>query len=83
MSGSIEQQIIRKEVEEKLKDFASQIGLRFAEYQQFIDLVFQAIETVDARLSSLEEKAKLTGENLTKLEEARKIEEMNRPGKEL
>lgn len=69
MSGSIEQQIIRKEVEEKLKDFASQIGLRFAEYQQFIDLVFQAIETVDARL--------------TKLEEARKIEEMNRPGKEL
>jgi hypothetical protein len=69
MSGSMEQQIIRREVEEKLKDFASQIGLKFAEYQQFIDLVFKAIEATDRRL--------------TVLEEARKIEELNRPGKEL
>jgi hypothetical protein len=69
MSGSIEQQIIRKEVEEKLKDFAKQIGLKFAEYQQFIDLVFKAIEATDRRL--------------TVLEEARKIEELNRTGKEL
>jgi len=69
MSGSMEQQIIRREVEEKLKDFAKQIGLKFAEYQQFIDLVFKAIEATDRRL--------------TVLEEARKIEELNRPGKEL
>jgi len=69
MSGSMEQQIIRREVEEKLKDFAKQIGLKFAEYQQFIDLVFKAIEATDARL--------------TKLEEARKIDELSRDGKEL
>lgn len=69
MNGSLEQQIIRREVEEKLKDFASQVGLKLAEQQALVGKVIEAFQALDARLS--------------KIEEERMAENIKRDGKEL
>lgn len=51
----MEVQIIRQEVAEKLKDFASQVGLKLAEQQALIDKVVEAFQALDARLNKIEE----------------------------
>lgn len=53
--NQMEVQIIRQEVAEKLKDFASQVGLKLAEQQALIDKVVEAFQALDARLNKIEE----------------------------
>lgn len=50
----LQTQILRKEVVEKLKDFASQVGSKLAEQQDLIGKVVKAFEALDARITLLE-----------------------------
>ena len=71
---NLQGQIIRKEVEEKLKDFAKQVGEKMAEQQNLIGQVVKAFEALDARLNVLEKVP--SKEDLTEISK-------DRPGKEL
>lgn len=74
---SIEQQIIRKEVEEKLKDLAGQIGQKLGEQQALIGKVIQAMQGLSSSLIDLEARLKKTEEDKTE------VRGPNDPGREL
>jgi hypothetical protein len=64
---SIEQQIIRKEVEEKLKDLAGQIGQKLGEQQALIGKVIQAMQGLSSSLVDLEARVKKAEEGKTEV----------------